>query len=112
METKVLLLIVLTLLLIYFAHKNKVSSTKIAKPGEVSLNNKYINISSMKHDMSKIFFVNIVILLMSSPELSRVTFISFDNLSSSVIGKALIATCAFGLFHSVGQPLANFLPYF
>lgn len=112
METKVLLLVIITLILVYMAHKKTISKGMTAKPGEISVHNNYLNFSVLKHDMTKILFVNLIILAVSQPELMKARWFSANNLSSSIVGKALIASCAFGIYHAFIQPLMNHTPYF
>ena len=92
------------------AKKYNKDSNTTAKPGEVSLWNKYTNINSAKHD----FFKQFTVICLSSYLFNTKSepLININDMHNSIIGRALNISICFTIFHFIVQPMVNYLPDF
>jgi hypothetical protein len=106
----IILLFVFIIGYIYAKTYNKKNINKLAESGEISLLNKYKNVNSVKHD----FFKQLTVICLSSLlfNVKSEPFININDMYNSILGRALIVSFCFSIFHFFVQPLVNFLPDF
>jgi hypothetical protein len=96
---------------------NKSRSTEfLAKTGEYSDSNAYINVSPLKHDLFKQTTVNIfpvVLLTLILGIASPTPLFSTEDFFGSIVGQTALQLLGYILFYNVVQPyLVNALPHF
>jgi len=110
MQTKSALFLLLSLAMMFISSKKTIGENRKAVPGEVSVYNKYVNISGMKHDFFKLFFMTLIPGILA--ESSGINFFSLDNFANSVVGRAILVAFTVSFYHSTLQPMVNYLPNF
>lgn len=109
MNTKTTVFLLLSIGMIYVATKNTLPKSQTANPGQTSLYNNYKNISGMKHDFFKLFFMTFIPgLLISGP----INLFDMYNFNQSLVGRALIVALTVAFYHTTLQPMVNYLPHF
>jgi hypothetical protein len=106
----IILLCIFIIGFIYASKSNNKNQIKEAKPGEISLINKYENINSAKHD----FFKQLSVICISSYlfNTKNEPLININDMYNSIIGRGLIIAICFSIFHFIIQPIINYLPNF
>lgn len=109
MNEKTKLFVMISILMIVFANIYTQEKTVAATEGQISLFNNYTNMSGLKHDFFKLFFINFIAgLLIDNPT----TIFSMDQFHTSLFGRSLIIALTFAFYHTTLQPMVNFLPRF
>lgn len=110
MQKEFIFLLFLVIIGYIFAKKYNKDSSITAKPGEVSLWNKYTNINSAKHD----FFKQFTVICLSSYIFNSKSepLLNINDMHNSIIGRALNISICFSIYHFIVQPIVNYLPDF
>ena len=109
MNTKSIAFVLLSLFMMYVAIQRTVPKGRVAKSGETNIYNSYENISGMKHDLFKLFWMTLIAGLLSP---GNVTLIDFNDFTRSLLFRALVVGLSISFYHSTLQPLVNMLPAF
>jgi hypothetical protein len=111
MNNKTQLFILLSIGMIFIASKRTLPKGQTAQLGETSLYNNYANISGVKHDFFKLFFMTFIPgLLINNP--TNIFSFTLDTFNQSLFGRALIVALTIAFYHTTLQPMINFLPAF
>ena len=110
MQKEFIFLLFLVIIGYIFAKKYNKDSNTTAKPGEVSLWNKYTNVNSAKHDFLKQFTV----IFLSSYLFNSKSepLLNINDMHNSIIGRALNISICFSIYNFIVQPMVNYLPDF
>ena len=101
MNEKTKLFVMISILMIVFANIYTQEKTVAATEGQISLFNNYTNMSGLKHDFFKLFFINFIAgLLIDNPT----TIFSMDQFHTSLFGafdSTLLRAAAFSAFKAM-----------
>ena len=107
-----IVLVVCALVSIYLINKNSVKTEVAAQSGQFSNFGKYANVTPLKHDVFKQFFVVFTSLMFFDASFVGKPLFDSTNPFGSIVGRGIIISSLFAVFHGVVQPLINYLPSF
>jgi cell division protein FtsW (lipid II flippase) len=99
MDDKIALFFIATLILVIFAAAYTKKRYEIAEEGDISIFGRYENISLLKHDFFKLFFMTLI-----------PGYLLSNQKNVPLIVRALIAGTTVAFYHVALQPLINFIP--
>jgi hypothetical protein len=110
MDKKSGVLVGLFLIGYFIVLQNSVPLGIVAHSGQYSKEGKYVNLSPLKEDFIKNFFVFAMLFYLFDPSFQGKELFDIETPFSTILGRSGLIGLLFGLYHIYVQPVLNFIP--
>ena len=110
MDKKSAVLIGLFIIGYFIILKNSVPKGTIATAGQYSKESNYANLTPLKEDIFKNFFVFGMLFYLFDPTFHGKELFDIENPYNTALGRAGLMALLYGLYHIYVEPVINFIP--